>query len=235
MVFWGFTVVTSALLFPVAVVIRTATAPFDPRLVLLHRFTCFWASLYSWCNPFWTVRIAGQERIPRNRACVYVCNHQSVVDIFALFRLFAHFKWVSKEENFRIPFIGWNMSLNRYIRIERGSVKGTLQMMRDAASALREGNSVMIFPEGTRSPDGILRTFKAGAFELALSTGCPVLPIAIDGTSGALPKKGFVMRGRHTIRMHILERVDPEGVDARALAERVRASIAAELEAMRRT
>jgi len=235
LLFWGFMLVTSALFYPAALLVRGATFPFDRRLRLLHLFSCFWASLYTWCNPLWRVRIEGKERIDGREAYVMVSNHQSLLDILVLFRLFTHFKWVSKAENFRIPFVGWNMTLNRYIRIERGSAKGNLSMMRSAEAALREGSSVMIFPEGTRSPTGALGEFKAGAFELAVRSGRPVLPIVIQGTAAALPRRGFVLRGGHAIRISILEPVSPArtpGNDAATLRSLVRARIAEELAAV---
>src|SRR5206468_2056945 len=100
---------------------RAVTAPFDRLGALLHRFTCFLASLYTWLNPAWRVRVEGRERIRPDAAYVMVANHQSLLDILVLFRLFVHFKWVSKIENFRVPFIGWNMALTRYIKLRRGS------------------------------------------------------------------------------------------------------------------
>src|SRR5882762_11925636 len=118
--FWSFMVLSSALLFPIAVVIWAATVLFDRRLVVLHRFTCFWASLYSWLNPAWRVHTEGREKIRPGATYVMVANHQSFLDILVLFRLFVHFKWVSKIEMFRIPLIGWNMALNRYVRLRRG-------------------------------------------------------------------------------------------------------------------
>ena len=90
----------------------------------------------------------------------------------------------------------------------------------------------MMFPEGTRSPDGRLRGFKPGAFELALETGSPLLPIVIEGTARALPKRGFVLRGRHPIRVRVLEGIPPEsfaGANPAELAQQVRSQIAREL------
>jgi 1-acyl-sn-glycerol-3-phosphate acyltransferase len=230
--FWSFMLVTSLILFPVALLIRIVTAPFDRRLVLLHRFTSFWGSLYTWGNPLWTVEIAGAEHLPSTRPRVMVANHQSFADILLLFRLHAHYKWVSKVENFRVPLIGWNMSLNRYIRIERGSIRGNLKMMRDCEKALEEGNSVMIFPEGTRSVDGRMRPFKEGAFELALRTRSAVLPIVIAGTAEALPKRGILLRGKHRMQVRILPPIPPEsfrGKDARQLSQEVAAMMATTL------
>jgi 1-acyl-sn-glycerol-3-phosphate acyltransferase len=230
--FWIFLTVSSVLLFPVAVLIWLVTAPFDRRLRWLHLFTCFWASLYTWLNPAWPVRIDGRHHVRRDEAYVMVANHLSLLDILVLFRLFTHYKWVSKIENFRVPFIGWNMSMNRYVKLRRGDRASVVQMMKACRSTLAEGNSIMMFPEGTRSPTGRMRAFKAGAFELALETKRPILPMVIQGTSDALPKRGFVLRGRHPITVNILPELPYEsfaGMSVEALTDHVRRIIAAEL------
>jgi 1-acyl-sn-glycerol-3-phosphate acyltransferase len=205
--FWAFLVLSSLVLFPVAVLIWAVTVPFDRRLAALHRFTSFWASLYTWLNPAWPVTVEGREKIPRDVACVMVSNHQSFVDILVLFRLFTHFKWVSKIENFRIPCIGWNMRLNGYVPLRRGDKQSIGEMMSACARTLDEGNSIMMFPEGTRSPNGKLRAFKHGAFTLAQGNGCPILPLLVEGTADALPKRGFVLQGRHAIRIRVLDEI----------------------------
>jgi len=230
--FWLFIVVSSLVLFPVALLIWALTVLFDRRLVILHRFTCFWASLYSWLNPAWRVRVEGRERIRPGVAYVMVANHQSLLDILVLFRLFVHFKWVSKIENFRVPAVGWNMSLNRYIKLRRGNRESVERMMRACERTIAEGNSIMMFPEGTRSPDGRLRAFKPGAFTLAQATRAPLLPIILQGTANALPKRGFVLRGRHEIRIRVLDEIPYRtfaDISVEALTERVRNLIAAEL------
>jgi 1-acyl-sn-glycerol-3-phosphate acyltransferase len=231
--FWLFLGGSSVVLFPVAVVLCALTAPFDPRRRALHQFTCFWASLYTWLNPAWPVHIEGRERIRPGEAYVMVANHLSLLDILVLFRLFTHFKWVSKTENFRVPFIGWNMRLNRYIELRRGDRASVVQMMKACRTALAEGSSLMLFPEGTRSPTGRLRAFKSGAFEIAAQARRPILPIALQGTQAALPKRGFVLRGRHPIRVTVLEEIPYasfENLTPEELAERVRARIAVQLE-----
>ena len=230
--FWLFIVVSSILLFPIAVLLWAVTAPFDRRLRLLHRFTCFWASLYTWFNPAWRVRIEGREKIAPNTAYVMVANHQSLLDILVLFRLFRHYKWVSKIENFRIPCIGWNMSLNRYIKLRRGDRESVEQMMSACERTLAEGSSVMMFPEGTRSRDGRLQAFKRGAFTLAQRMRAPILPIVVEGTARALPKRGFVLQGRHAIRIRVLDAVPYNRFadeSAEAVADQIRALMAAEL------
>jgi 1-acyl-sn-glycerol-3-phosphate acyltransferase len=229
--FWTFLVASSIALYPVAVLIWALT-PFDRRRRLLHQFTCFWASLYTWLNPAWRVHVEGRERIRRDAAYVMVANHQSLLDILVLFRLFVHFKWVSKVENFRVPFIGWNMSMNRYIKLVRGNRQSVSRMMDACERTLRGGSSVMIFPEGTRSRDGRLQDFKVGAFALAQQAGVPILPIVVQGTSRALPKRGFVLQGRHTIRVRVLHEIPYAAIadmPAELLARDVRSTIAAEL------
>ena len=233
LLFWTFLTTTSILLYPVAVVIWAVTAPFDPRRRLLHQFTCFWASLYTWFNPAWPVTIEGLERIDRETAYVMVANHLSLLDILVFFRLFTHFKWVSKIENFRLPCVGWNMRLNAYIPLKRGDKASIVQMLQSCRETLAAGNSIMMFPEGTRSPDGRLRSFKTGAFELAKDTGNPILPIIVTGTANALPKRGFVLRGRHPIRVKVLDGIPHEAFADESiedLTDRIHTLIATEIE-----
>jgi 1-acyl-sn-glycerol-3-phosphate acyltransferase len=208
--FWMFLTVSSIVLYPVAVLIWVVTAPFDRRLVVLHRFTCFWASLYTWFNPAWPVTLEGRDKIRPDTTYVMVANHLSLLDILVLFRLFRHFKWVSKIENFKVPFIGWNMSMNRYIKLRRGDRESVIEMMAECEQTIAEGNSIMMFPEGTRSPNGVLRPFKPGAFEIAKRTGTEILPIVISGTADALPKRGYVLQGRHPVRIRVLDPIPPE-------------------------
>lgn len=232
LLFWSFLFCSSLLLFPLAVVLWAATAWWDRRRRILHLFTCAWASLYTWINPRWPMRIDGRERIRVDRAYMMVANHQSLLDILVMFRLFVHFKWVSKIENFRVPLIGWHMSLNRYIKLRRGDRTSVEAMMRACEAALADGNSVMMFPEGTRSPDGRLRAFKTGAFLLAQRCRVPILPILVQGTALALPKRGFVLRGRHVIVLRVLDEIPYEcfaETSVEALAEEVHSLFAREL------
>lgn len=227
--FWVFLVGSSIALFPVAVAIWAATVAFDRKLVVLHRFTCFWGSLYTWVNPLWPVTVRGREKVRRGETYVMVANHLSLLDILVLFRLFRHFKWVSKIENFRVPCVGWNMRLNRYIPLRRGDRESVVQMMAACEKTLAEGNSIMMFPEGTRSVTGELKEFKTGAFELALAARRPILPIVLGGTSNALPKRGFVLQGRHPITVTILDPIPSErfeGMSPKELTEQVRGVIA---------
>jgi 1-acyl-sn-glycerol-3-phosphate acyltransferase len=227
--FWVLLVASSLLLFPAAALVWAVTVAFDRRLALLHRFTCFWASLYTWLNPVWRVHVEGREKIRRDGVYVMIANHQSLLDILVLFRLFTHFKWVSKIENFRVPCIGWNMSMNRYIKLKRGDRQSVEQMLAACDRALRDGSSIMMFPEGSRSADGRLRPFKPGAFLMAQRAGVPLLPILVEGTGAALPKRGFVLQGIHPIRVRVLDPIPPErfaGAPADALAAEMHAFFA---------
>lgn len=225
--FWAFVAISSVLLFPVAVLIWLVTRPFDRRTRALHAFTCFWASLYTWLNPVWRVHVTGRQHIRRGATYVMVANHLSLVDILVLFRLFVPFAWVSKKENFSVPFIGWNMRLNGYIPLRRGDKASAAVMMDACRRTLRDGTSIMMFPEGTRSRTGELQAFKPGAFALALETGVPVLPIVLAGSGHALPKRGWVLRGRHVITVDVLPEVVPEpGTDVETLTAGVREVVA---------
>ena len=225
--FWMFITLSSIALFPVAVVVWAVTAPFDRRKVILHQFTCFWASLYTWLNPVWPVRVDGARAAsPRRTTYVMVANHQSLLDILVLFRLFRHFKWVSKIENFRVPCIGWNMSMNGYVKLRRGDTASIVAMMAACERRLAQGSSIMMFPEGTRSPTGRTAAPSSPAPSRSRSgTALPILPIVVEGTANALPKRGFVLQGRHPLSLTVLPPIPYEtfaGIDATDLAERVR-------------
>ncbi len=234
--FWVFVVASCFVIFAGALLLWLVTFPFDKRLWLQHRYSCFWGSVYIWLNPFWKLKIEGKEKIDQSKVYVAVSNHQSMLDILVIHSLFFHFKWVSKKENLYIPFVGWNMMLNRYVVIDRASRKSFLKMMRDCRRHIKQGSSIMIFPEGTRSTDGKIKNLKDGAFRLALQTKTPVLPIVLDGTGEALPKKGWVIRKRTTIRVRILDPINPlefEDSDSRELSNRVRSILIPALDEMR--
>lgn len=231
--FWLFITFTSIAIFPLAALVWLVTLPFDRKKKVLHQFTCFWGSLYTWANPMWSVRIEGRENIEKNVPYVMVANHLSLLDILVLFRLFRHFKWVSKIENFRVPCIGWNMSLNGYIPLVRGDSRSINVMMDACRHTLKAGNPIMMFPEGTRSKDGKLRPFKVGAFRLAHELELPILPIVIEGTGNALPKAGFVLPpGKHPITIRVLPPIAAESfasLTPAQLSDQVRGTFLREL------
>lgn len=206
---WFFGILIVVGFFPPAFLIWILTVAFDRRMAVLHMYSCFWGSLFTWLSPFWRVKIHNREKIDLKKTYIFVSNHQSLLDIVVLYRLFVHFKWVAKKELFRVPFVGWNMLMNRYISIQRGNPTSVKKMIRISRENILKGSSLMIFPEGTRSEDTFLRKFKDGAFKLALETNTPILPIVLDGTGNALPKKGLIFQGFHRIDVFIMEEISP--------------------------
>ncbi len=135
------------------------------------------------------VTISGLENIDPQQSYILTSNHQSFFDIFAfLGYLPVQFRWIAKAELFRLPFLGWAMTRIGYIPIERESPKKAYRSMLQAAEKVKKGVSVLIFPEGTRSPNGNLQPFKKGVFLIALKSQAPILPIAIRGTSQIMVK-----------------------------------------------
>ena len=188
---WTLFLVVCFILYPIAVLLYIFTAPFDKKRVILHRFSCFWGSLYIWLQPLWKVTWEGKENIKKGKAYVFVSNHQALLDIIVIYTLFRHFKWIAKSALLKVPFVGWNMALNGYIFVKRNDSKSQVKMMKQAEKALRSGSSLMIFAEGTRSPDGQVGQFKRGAFMLADIADVPVVPIALDNMADAVKKKSL--------------------------------------------
>lgn len=223
--FWAFFALSCLPLFVGAVLVWLLTWPFDRNGRVLHLYSCFWAQVYFYLNPAWRLRVEGRERLPWHGAAVLVSNHASLADILVLYALYRPFKWVSKASNFRIPFIGWNMHLNRYVPLVRGDPDSTAKMVQACEAWLDKGVPVLLFPEGTRSMDGQMRAFKDGAFRLSLAKGCPLIPIVLAGTADVLPKHGLVLRQRANCRLRVLEPLDPKpfGADVAAFRDEVRA------------
>lgn len=129
------------------------------------------------------VTVKGLSNIDPKRSFIYMSNHQSNFDIPVLLAyLPVQFRWIAKNELFKIPIFGYAMKRAGYISIDRSGRKSTLQSIRNAAEIIRNGVSVIIFPEGTRSQDGNLKSFKNGGFVLAVDSGVPIIPIIIHGT-----------------------------------------------------
>ncbi len=124
--------------------------------------------------------------------------------------------------------MGWNMKMNRYIKLDRGKRGSIKTMLEESRKALSAGSSVFFFPEGTRSQDGELRSFKPGAFKLAQEMNLPILPIAINGTKDALPKGSANFHGRQTMTIDILDPITPDQFDdltAQEIADLTRSRI----------
>ncbi|MBI9099272.1 MAG: 1-acyl-sn-glycerol-3-phosphate acyltransferase, partial [Spirochaetaceae bacterium] len=132
-------------MFPISLTVWIFTVLFDKNLRLLHFFANVWGSLYIWLNPFLSVDISGKENIDPEKIYVVTPNHSSLLDIPAIHMLFMRFKWISKASLKRVPFLGWNMVLNKTVFISRMDPKSQMEMMRTCEHNLDIGNSIMIF------------------------------------------------------------------------------------------
>lgn len=149
------------------------------------------------------VQIDGLHRLDRSKPYIFAANHQSQFDIFVLQgHLDFDFRWLAKKELFDIPVFGRAMRRAGYIPVDRSHGRRALASLNEAAERIAAGTSVIIFPEGTRSPDGKMQPFKAGAMVLAIKAGVAVVPMAISGTHRILPKGRLLARpGLVTIRV----------------------------------
>jgi len=193
----------------------------------LHSYGRFWARI-SLRLAGVRLTVSGQENL-QARAAIYMPNHQSNFDILALFAgLPVQFRWLAKEELFRIPLFGLAMRRSGYIAVDRSDRKKAIQSMAIAAKRISEGTSVIVFPEGTRSPDGCLLPFKKGGFMLAMEAKVPIVPVAICGSHHVMPKHSSLIRGGR-IRIDIFSPVPTAGISPSGrdmLMEEVRLPIA---------
>jgi len=198
---------------------------FDSSGNIPHRVARVWGKIQLRITGT-RVRVQGLENMDPRKSYILVSNHQSAFDIFSLLGyLPIQFRWTAKAELFRIPFMGWAMTRTGYISIERGSPKKAYRSMLRAAEVVRQGTSVIIFPEGTRSPDGELQPFKKGVFLIALKSQAPILPITIQGTSRIM-RKGDWRAHPGEVKIQIDAPIDTAGVPNEKeteLSQRVRA------------
>jgi 1-acyl-sn-glycerol-3-phosphate acyltransferase len=174
------------------------------------------------------LQVEGATTIDWSQPCVLVANHQSVIDACALFRAApVPLRFVLKQEMTQMPFVGWYARQMGMLFIERGNSRSSPQRLRDAVAVVRQGATLCAFPEGTRSRDGNVGTFKGGLFQVAIEAGVPVVPVAIEGSGAVLPSGGFRVRPG-TIRVHFgapLPTTGLKSTDRNALARRARDAV----------
>ncbi len=179
------------------------------------------------------VRVEGLEHIDPCRTTIYCVNHPSAMDIPILFvNLPVQFRFLAKRPLFHLPFLGWHLSRSGHIPVDRAHPREALKTLDDAANKIREGRSVVLFPEGTRSRDGSMLPFKGGSFYLAVRAGVPVVPITLNGTRAVLKPDSYHVRPGQT-EMIIHPPIPTEGLtlgDVDALSERVRSQIHSRLQ-----
>ncbi|HJA99474.1 MAG TPA: 1-acyl-sn-glycerol-3-phosphate acyltransferase [Candidatus Alistipes avicola] len=177
------------------------TFPFDRARRTVHELSRMLVRIFYAIPPLWSHRVIGLEHIDRSKSYVIVPNHQTMIDIPSLYFVPLNFRWVSKREVFKIPFFGQFLWLHGDICIDRGRATAAMEkVLHDGKKWLSRGASVAIFPEGTRSHDGQIHRFKAGAFTLAREAGVEILPVVMDGTTRVIRSNGlFNWRNRLTI------------------------------------
>jgi 1-acyl-sn-glycerol-3-phosphate acyltransferase len=174
----------------------------------------------------------GLEKIPRDTACIFMCNHQSHFDIIALvLALPVQYRVLAKRGLFFIPVFGWALWLAGFVPVNRADRERAIESMSRASGLVRSGRSVIVFAEGTRSPDGRLQPLKKGGFHLALQAGAPIVPVSIRGGREILPKGSLRIRpGR--MEVVIGDPIPTRGRDGekmKVLMEEVRSALAAGL------
>ncbi|NLJ43606.1 MAG: 1-acyl-sn-glycerol-3-phosphate acyltransferase [Bacteroidales bacterium] len=197
-------------LFPLTFIIWLISLPFDSNRLITHWVLMWQSFLLVKLMPIWKVSITGREKAQKGQTYVIISNHQSILDILLINCLRYNYKWISKIENTKVPVLGWYLRMAGYITVDRGNKESKEKMLEKSSDCLKKNISVMIFPEGTRSPDREIGFFKRGAFQLAISENIPILPVVLDGSGGVLPKHGLVFSTGHKIRMEVFDPVYPE-------------------------
>jgi len=200
-----------------------------------------------WCARTWArlilvttgvqVEVSGLEHLEPDRAYVFVANHQSIYDIPIIFwSLPYQVRIIAKASLGHFPFLGWHLRRTGHMLVDRRQPNRALTIFTRASRLMKEGLCLIVFPEGTRSPDGRVAAFKGGSFYMALRTGLPVVPLSIVGSRHVMLKGRLATYpGRVRLIVHepidtgVLSDVDPR--TARDFAGRVRAVIAPAAEA----
>jgi len=192
----------------------------------------WWSSSVLWAAGI-KVRVHGLENAAGGEPHIFASNHVSWFDVPALARVLPRYKFVAKAELFKVPIFGGGMRAAGMIEIQRDNRKAAFGSYEVAAERIKQGNSVVVFPEGTRGHAYPLRPFKKGPFVLAIAAGVPIVPIIVHGTIEIM-RKGSLWAHPGTIDIHLLEPVSTTGVDydhREALMQTVRTRMA---DAMRR-
>jgi 1-acyl-sn-glycerol-3-phosphate acyltransferase len=175
-----------------------------------------------------TVKVEGLERIDTSKPKVYVVNHLSAFDIPVLYTyLRFQFRILAKKELFRYPFMGWHLRRSGQIPVVLENPKASVRSLNLAVAAIRKGNSLVIFPEGGRSPDGQLHAFMGGAFYAAVKAQVDVVPIALVGTYEMLKMNSYHIKPG-PVQMIVGQPISTAGMSTRDIAkitERARQAI----------
>jgi 1-acyl-sn-glycerol-3-phosphate acyltransferase len=195
--------------------------------ITTFKLTRLWSNIVSFFFGI-TVSIKGAENVTPNTSYIITPNHQSHADILALIKVLpTPFRWVIKRELLKIPLFGQALAATGSIAVDRRDRNSSIQKLKEGTTKLADGMSVLIYPEGTRSPDGNIQAFKKGAFMMAVQTGIPILPVTCNGAAKILPKKSLAISPGH-ITVTIGRPIQTTGMteqDVPELMERTKAEI----------
>ena len=235
--YYIFTLLQVSFWFVVSIIVLGVTYPFDKSRRWVHecsRYICKW--LFG-IPPRMKRTIDGVENIDPNKAYVMVMNHNSGVDIFAAYKIPLNFRWVSKREVFRVPFMGPLLTIHGDIPIERGNPSEAMAKVLSLGKLwLGRGASVAIFPEGTRSKTGEINRFKMGAFNLAKEANVEILPIVMTGTNKMF-RKGWLVNWTNHVAIRVMKPIPVEEIAAtevKEMAQKVREQMVDELAKLRK-
>ena len=210
--YYIFTIIHTTIVCILSALCLLFTYPFQKNRYWVHCLSRYLTWLF-FLIPGFRRKLVGAEYIDKNKSYVIVMNHTSGVDILAAYKIPLNFRWVSKREVFKTPFFGPMLLIHGDIPIERGNGAAAMaKVISDGKLWLGRGASVAIFPEGTRSKDGEIHRFKAGAFNLAKEAGVEILPVVMNGTGSIL--KGWMMNWGHHIGIRVLKPISVEEVQA---------------------
>ena len=200
--------------FPLIIVVTLFTAIFTilcfpwkngkaPRAVQV-----FWSRSVLWFLLI-PIKVTGQENVDPKQSYVFVANHQSFLDVFAVYGwLPNNFKWLMKKEIRKVPFVGTACAVAGHIFVDRSNPRAALQSMDHIKKELVDGISTVIFPEGTRTKTGEMGRFKQGAFKIAMDMGVPVVPLSLGGFFKAMPSGQAFANPRARVSLHIGKPID---------------------------
>ena len=171
----------------------------------------YWGKLVCWITLV-KVTVKGQENIDAKKPYVFVANHQSAYDIFAVYGYLGHnFRWLMKKSLEKIPFLGWGCKRAGHVFVDNSTPAAVRETMATARKQLQKDMSITVFPEGSRSWDGKMIPFKKGAYLLAVQFNLPIVPVTIDGAFDVMPRFEKLPKWGH-IKITIHKPIEvPEG------------------------
>jgi len=195
-------------------------------VVLPYRVRYQYITFWSACNLWWLRitcglkhEIVGQENIP-SHPCIVMANHQSTWETLAIGPIFPPLTWVVKRELFFIPVFGWGLALTQPIALDRkAGRKAVDQLVDQGVEKIKMGRSILIFPEGTRTPPGTKRKFKVGGALLAEKSGAPIIPVAHN--SGSFWARKQLTKKSGAIKMVIGKEISTQGKNAEQINREV--------------